>query len=170
MSNGLQYIGHTGGFDNFNSVIGFFPDKKIAFALLINSESDRSSQLTSENGIENRIAELLNQDVINKTTEGNSNHMNYFKLALNQALSVDVSVNYQTRDNTAIAGKDYVETKDTVTIRAGKTSQTIGIEIIADDKSEKDEIFSLVLTNPSGANFPDGVQEIVATHTIIDDD
>ena len=170
LSDGLQYIGHSGSFDDFNSVMGFFPDKKIAFALLINTESPRALQLTGESGIENTIAELLNQGVINKATEGNSNHINYFKLVLSKALSVDVSVNYQTRDNTAIAGKDYITTKDTVTIRAGQTSQTIGVKIIADNESEEDERFSLVLTNPSGANFPNGVQEIVATHTIIDDD
>ncbi len=170
-SNELKYIGINGSFDNFNSVMGFFPDKKIAFALLINSESPRAAQLTAETGLENKIAELLNQGVIDRITEGNqSNHTNYFKLVLSQALSVDASVNYTTRDNSAIAGQDYIAKIGTVTIPAGQTSQTIGIDIIADNNSEKEESFSLVLTNPSGASFSNGVQEVVATHTIIDDD
>jgi CubicO group peptidase (beta-lactamase class C family) len=170
LTNELRYIGISGAFDHFNSIMGFFPDKKIAFVLLINTESPRAVQLTGKKGIVNAIAELLNKGIINKPTEGNSNHTNFFKLAISQALNVDVSVTYRTEDDTAIAGQDYIATTGTATIVAGQTSTTIGVDIIADNNAEGDESFYLILSNPSGANFPNGIQEVFATHTIIDDD
>jgi len=57
-NNGLTYIGHTGSFDNFNSIIGFFPSKKIAFVLLTNGDSPAALDLTST-GIEEKMLELL---------------------------------------------------------------------------------------------------------------
>jgi CubicO group peptidase (beta-lactamase class C family) len=54
----LRYVGHPGHFDNFNSVMGFFPDRQIGFVLLTNGESDAALELTG-NGVVNRFAELL---------------------------------------------------------------------------------------------------------------
>jgi len=59
-SNGLTSIGHSGSFDNFNSLIGFFPSKKVAFVLLTNGDSPGALELTS-GGIDGKIAELLGQ-------------------------------------------------------------------------------------------------------------
>jgi hypothetical protein len=56
--NHLRYIGHTGSFDNFNSVIGFFPDKQIAFVLLTNGDSSAAIELT-ESGLPGTLATLL---------------------------------------------------------------------------------------------------------------
>jgi hypothetical protein len=98
-----------------------------------------------------------------------SNHINYFKLAINKALEVNASVSYSTRDGTAKAGQDYIATSGTATIVAGETYTLIPVEILADNINEPDETFSLVLTNPIGANFPVGTTEIIVAHTIIDD-
>ena len=46
----------------------------------------------------------------------------------------------------------------------------LGVIIIADSEKESDETFSLVISNPIGQGFPEGVTEIKATHTIVDDD
>lgn len=52
-----------------------------------------------------------------------------FTVTLSAAYTEDVTIHYKTRDNTAIAGNDYVYTDGEVTIPAGETSSTIGIEI-----------------------------------------
>ncbi len=104
-------------------------------------------------------------------TEGNtSNQTNYFKLTLSSALTVDASVNYETRDGTAITGSDYIATSGTATIVAGQTETLIGVEIIADTVVESDETFSLVITNPVNGVFPNSTAEVTATHTILNDD
>lgn len=102
--------------------------------------------------------------------EEDSNHTSYFFLEISKPLSVDVSVDYKTRDSTANAGEDYSSTNGIATIIAGQTNTVIGVEIIGDTLPESDEIFHLVISNPVGANFPAGVTEIIASKTIIDDD
>lgn len=168
LNNGINYIGHAGSFDNFNSIMGFFPDQQIAFTLAINGESPEALTLTEE--FQEEIATLLNKDISTTPNEGSSNHLNYFELKISSALSVDASVNYQTRNGTAIAGQDYIAATGTATIPAGQLSTLIPVEIIADNIAEDNKTFELVLTNPTGASFADGTTEIFATHTIIDDD
>ena len=56
--NGLAYVNHNGSFDNFNSVMGWFPDKKVAFVLLTNGESTGVTDLTGT-GFINRLAEMI---------------------------------------------------------------------------------------------------------------
>lgn len=102
--------------------------------------------------------------------EGDSNHTAYFLLEIGSALSVDASVDYVTKDGTAIAGSDYITTSGTATITAGSSYIAIAVTIIGDTITESDETFSLVISNPQGASFPSGITEITASKTIIDDD
>jgi len=92
--------------------------------------------------------------------------INYFLLAINHVLSSDVSVSYTTRNGTAEASKDYIETSGVATIQAGEQHIAIPVPIKADDKPESDESFSLIISNPLGANFPGGVTEIHSEHLI----
>ncbi len=96
------------------------------------------------------------------------NPINYFKLAIDQALSIDASIDYQTKDGTAIAGQDYIAKSGTITIDAGTTSVLIPITIISDTLVESSESFFLTITNPVGAKFPEGISEISVQHTIVD--
>ncbi len=57
-NNGLNHIGHNGSFDNFNSAIGWFPERRVGYVLLTNGESAAITQLTS-GGFLNRIADLI---------------------------------------------------------------------------------------------------------------
>jgi len=98
------------------------------------------------------------------------NHVNYFILEIKTALSHDISIHYETRDGTAIAGQDYIATSGTATLFAGETHISIAVDIIGDNTVEEDETFSLVATQIQGARLPDNRSELVATHTIIDDD
>jgi len=98
------------------------------------------------------------------------NHINYFRLSLNSPLANDVSVNYTTRDGSAIAGKDYISTSGIATISAGKTEVLIGVEIISDQQAEVEENFYLVISQANQAAFSNGATEIIAEHIIIDGD
>ena len=102
--------------------------------------------------------------------EGDSNHINYFLLQIPNALEVDASVSYQTSDGTARAGQDYISTSGTATIAAGELRAVIAVEIIGDTLIEADETYFLTITNPSGGTFPNGVSELSAMRTIVDDD
>ena len=109
-------------------------------------------------------------EVVKNTTEGDVNHFNYFLLELGAAISTDASITYRTQDGTALAGEDYIATSGTATISAGQTHVSIPIEIIADTLAENTETFSLIISNPQGGIFPTGIDEISASHSIIDDD
>jgi len=109
-------------------------------------------------------------EVILNPAEGSENHINYFLLSIPQALSIDATVDYKTLDGSAKAGLDYKATTGFATISAGQTSTVIGVEIIADTIAEQSETFFLEVSNPRGANFPEGEIILTAMRTIIDDD
>jgi len=123
------------------------------------------------NGTDSIYINPSNITSASQVTEGSgSNHTNYFKLALDKAYDTAIYVSYHTVDGTAKAGKDYIAVSRKVKIKAGDTEVMIPVTIIADTEAESNETFSLVISNPIGQGFPEGVSEITATHTIVDDD
>ena len=87
----------------------------------------------------------------------------------------EVKVQYTTKDQQARAGKDYVAIKGELTFADGETSKDLKIEIIDDDELEKDEHFTVVLSEPTnGAIFDSatdgGDNEAICTVTILNDD
>jgi hypothetical protein len=108
--------------------------------------------------------------VIKRPLEGDQNYTHYFLLELNQAPIEAISLSYHTESGTAIADQDFIAAAGTITIPAGQTHALIGVTLIGDQSDEDDETFSVVVTDPKGGNFPDGVTELRATHTIVDDD
>lgn len=81
-----------------------------------------------------------------------------------------ISVDYTTRDGTAIAGEDYLPVADTLILYPGEKHAAIPIEIIGDEIPEPDEFFYLEVFNPVGGSFGEGVTKLVGLRTIIDDD
>ena len=110
-------------------------------------------------------------DVLTEVEEGHGLTNNaYFYLEISSPLTQDVSVRCATRDGTAKRYVDYVPIDTRCTISTGETSMVIEIPVIGDFESEGNETFELVLTDPQGAKFPDGITELTATRTIVDDD
>ena len=74
---------------------------------------------------------------------------------LDPASTGTVTVDYATRDGAgaAKAGEDYTATSGTLTFAATETSKTITVPILNDDVYEKNESFSVDLTNPTGATL-----------------
>ena len=81
-----------------------------------------------------------------------------------------VSVDYVTRDGTAVAGEDYLYQSGTAVFYPDESQVVIPVEIIGDTVPEASEYFSLVATNPVGGSFGDGITELTALRTIIDND
>ncbi len=74
-----------------------------------------------------------------------------FTVNLSNAAASEITVNYATADGTAVAGSDYVSTKNTLGFAPGETSKTISVPILGDTSVESDETFTLTLSTPSGA-------------------
>jgi ribosomal protein L35AE/L33A len=83
--------------------------------------------------------------------------------------SGNISVDYATSDDTAIAGSDYTQTNGTLTWNDGDdTDKTFTVGIINDVNFEYDEIFNITLSNATGgATIGD---QSTTEVTIIDDE
>lgn len=100
-------------------------------------------------------------DISADETEANSTFE--FPLVLNQSTTRDITVRYETRDLTAIAGEDYVPVEDSLIIPAGTASASIFVDIVVDDYLEEDEQFRVVLTGSTNAILAGGIQEAMGT-------
>ena len=63
------------------------------------------------------------------------------------------TVQYETRNGTAVAGSDYVAKRGTLTFAAGETRKTVEVEVMADRHDEGEETMTLVLSNATGATI-----------------
>jgi hypothetical protein len=81
-----------------------------------------------------------------------------------------LSVDYATRDGTAIAGVDYLAVEGTLNLYPGEDQAVIPVEIIGDRIPEPDEVFYLDAFNPIGGGFPEGAVQLTAQRTIVDND
>ncbi|MEM8953740.1 MAG: glycosyl hydrolase family 18 protein [Verrucomicrobiota bacterium] len=87
-------------------------------------------------------------------------------VTMDRTSSAEVTVEYDTRDETATSGSDYKSTSGTLRFASGETSKTITLTIIGDTTFESDETFSVTLSNPNGA----ALEKSTATVTIVNDD
>ena len=112
-------------------------------------------------------ANIRSETLASVTTsiDTNGNYTDYFQLKISNPLSIDASVHYQTKNGTAIAGIDYTATNGTAIIPAGESSAAIGVDILVGGTGKT---FSLVIDNPTGGQFPTGVNEISVEHVISD--
>ena len=90
-----------------------------------------------------------------------------FRVTLSEESDEDVTVSYVIRSGTAINGLDYWGGTGTVTIWAGRTSATIGVNVKDDGRQEGDETLTVELTGADGAVI---AAAGTATGTIIDDE
>jgi hypothetical protein len=97
-----------------------------------------------------------------------------FTVTLSEASDQAVTVTYVVQaaglyvGNPATLGQDYVPlvTVGTLTIPAGQTSAQISVPVAPDGVYEGNEVFSVVLSNPSNATIAQGT----GSGTIVDDD
>jgi hypothetical protein len=101
-------------------------------------------------------------------TEGNSGSKSLtFTVRLSKAdRNRVISVNYSTADGSALGGSDYTPVSGTVSIAAGRTTNTLTVPIIGDTMVETDETFAVNLSTPVNATIADAQ----AIGTIVNDD
>lgn len=99
--------------------------------------------------------------------EGNEGNKDFtFTVAITEASTEIITVDFATEDNTAIAGEDYTATNGTLEFAPGETEKTITVQVAGDTQVEGDENFSLKLSNASNAT----ISEATATGVIQNDD
>lgn len=81
-----------------------------------------------------------------------------------------LSVEYATRDGSAMAGSDYLAVRGTLNLYPSENHAAIPVEIIGDTSPESSENFYLDVFNPVGGSFGQGVVKLTAVRTILDDD
>lgn len=79
-----------------------------------------------------------------------------FTVTLSSAASSNVSVAYATRDDTAVAGTDYVQGSGVLEFLPGETTKHVQIELLKQTFTEQLS-FELVLSNPENAELVDAV-------------
>ena len=89
-----------------------------------------------------------------------------FTLSLSHQSEATASVAYATADGSAVAPDDYEATSGEATFDPGQTQQTVTVQVSGDQLIETDEVFTLELTDPSGALLGDST----GTALILDDD
>jgi uncharacterized repeat protein (TIGR01451 family) len=94
------------------------------------------------------------------------------------AVDHQVTVDYATADGTASAGQDYAAAAGTLTFAPGQTSQLVSVPLLGDRASEKNETFTVTLSNVAGRSAtasvaggpPVTLVKAEATATILDND
>jgi len=81
-----------------------------------------------------------------------------------------LSVDYATRDGTARAGEDYLPVSGKLVLYPNENYAVIPVEIVGDEMYEPDEFFYLDIRNPVGGSFGEGVSQLSAMRTIVNDD
>jgi hypothetical protein len=99
--------------------------------------------------------------------EGNDGTVNMtFTVSLSRAAASEVTVNYATAGDTALAGGDFDATSGTLTFAQGERTKTITVAVRGDTFVERTETFQVLLSNPTGATIAAGA----GTGTILNDD
>ncbi|MEO0575488.1 MAG: Calx-beta domain-containing protein [Pseudomonadota bacterium] len=88
-------------------------------------------------------------------------------VSLDAVTPEDVTVSFVTSDGTALAGDDYTNRSDSITIPAGASSTSIAIDVIGDTAPEAAEFFLVTLSDVQGLATLD---QAVAFATILDND
>lgn len=93
----------------------------------------------------------------------------FFLVNLSGPATHVATVDFSTRNGSATAGEDYIPTHGTLTLQENEWWVQFWVQTLADSLIEGNETYSLVLSNPQGADFPIGQVELTAQRTIIDD-
>lgn len=114
------------------------------------------------------------EEVQKEVFEGNGGtHYAYFLLQFTGVRSDPgqiLSVDYTTRDGTAIAASDYIAVSGRLNLYPNENQAVIAVEIMGDTAPEPSETFYLDVFNPVGGSFGQGVVQLTAVRTILDDD
>lgn len=127
-----------------------------SFTVRVKSVNDAVASASAEAGV---VTSILNDDIAETLTitsrdisEGDQSGQTTLTVSLSKAVAGDVTFRWSTVDGTAVGGQDFTTvTNQLVTIPAGQTSVTLTITKLGDKVYEKDEAFTVVLSDVTGA-------------------
>lgn len=150
--------------ETFNLIID-----SIKGAELANNATQLTATITLIND-DDAIFSLLDQkNLVADLIEKNTRHTHLFSIKISP-LKTETTLDYYTKNGTAIAGQDYAETKGTLTLAKGSTQIDINIDIIGDDNTENDETFNLIIDNIQGGELASNATQLTVNITLINDD
>ena len=76
-----------------------------------------------------------------------------FTVSLSKSSTERVSVNYATKDGTAVAPADYTAKSGTLVFEPGEVSKVVNVPIRDQLSGTAEETFSLELSSPSGGSI-----------------
>ncbi|MFL6200548.1 MAG: Calx-beta domain-containing protein [Thermoanaerobaculia bacterium] len=98
---------------------------------------------------------LLGIDTV-EMIEGNAGTTPFvFTVSISEPSATPVTVDFVTRDGTALAGSDYTATSGTLTFAPGELTKQITVLVTGDTLVEEIEVFFVDLSNASGAVIAD---------------
>ncbi|MCG8622843.1 MAG: autotransporter domain-containing protein [Proteobacteria bacterium] len=93
----------------------------------------------------------------------------WFNITLTTPSAKNISVDYATRDGTAVAGADYTTTTGTVAITAGMDLVRVWVPLLLDNLDEAEEEFTMRLTDATNATIATASNSAIATIADVDD-
>ncbi|MEL6461829.1 MAG: DUF1194 domain-containing protein, partial [Cyanobacteria bacterium J06621_15] len=142
-----------------NSVVDFYRDN------VIKGSGAFVSQTNDFTGFEQGIYQKLTTELTPlpllsigdvSLQEGDSGTTDFiFDVTLSETSTEDITVNYATANDTAVAGKDYTATSGTLNFAAGETSKQVTVSVTGENRLEIDENFLVNLSNANNAEISD---------------
>jgi len=145
---------------------------QIALSRLGNASPNAYNFIAFQNNIPNPDLIFANTQVIQvpkQVQEVDTKGYAVFDVTQSGTPNAPAKIKFNTADGTATAGSDYISTSGNLSVPAGG-SGVILVPIVGDTQKEETEQFTVVLTKQDGTPLVEGVNEIDATGTIIDDD
>ena len=134
------------------------------FALALSSPVNASLDVTSAAGT------IVDDDTVRLSVSGFSgtegNAVKFLVMTVRHRSGLTTSVDYATRDGTAVAGQDYQAAQGTLTFAPGEWYKEVPVATLEDTRVEGAEKFALVLSAPVNARL--GTAS--ADGTILDND
>ena len=140
--------------------------------------STLSSQVSLKSGASSATAEIAESDPIvvklsgpSSVTEGEGAVYTVALTPEGVTPTADLTVDYATDPGTAEEGNDFTATSGTLTFtRANAAPQTVTVATVEDTLDEKDETFTITISNPQGGGGPEPTTDSTIPTTIVDDD
>ena len=105
---------------------------------------------------------------VNNITVNEEDDAATFTVSLSEPTTETVTVDFETSNQTSIAGSDYEAANGTLTFVPGETTQTLLVPLLEDEEVEGDETFLVTLSNAAGAVLVDAQgQATIADNDVI---
>lgn len=117
-----------------------------------NSGSIATGSIIDDDAMIN-VAGAASGATLGRVTAGEAASFMVVQLTLSRPVQKQVTVQYATKDISAIGGQDYRISRGTITFAPGTTAATIRIPLLDDTVSEANESFLLELSAPTNAGL-----------------